>query len=85
MPRLMDKADWMQTVADVGAAENVWYENIVGNTDNVSFSLPEHGRYRVILVKLEGARKSQTISFDHHKRKDISQGQSSSWSCKIEW
>ena len=69
MPRLMDKADWMQTVADVGAAENVWYENIVGNADNVSFPLPERGRYRVILVKLEGARNPQNISFGHHKRK----------------
>ena len=68
MPRLMDKTDWMQTVADVGAAENVWYENIVGDADNVSVSLPEHGRYRVILVKLEGVRDSKTVSYSHHKR-----------------
>ena len=69
MPRLMDKADWMQTVADVGAAENVWCENIVGNADNVSFSLPERGRYRVILVKLQGNLEPQPISFSKQKRK----------------
>ena len=28
MPRLMEKKDWMQTVADVGSAENVWYGNV---------------------------------------------------------
>ena len=27
MPRLMEKKDWMQTVANVGSAENAWYEN----------------------------------------------------------
>ena len=69
MPRFMDKADWIQTVADVSAAENVWYENIVGNADNVSFSLPERGRYRVILVKLEGTRNPQSTSPGHRKRK----------------
>ena len=64
----MDKTDWMQTVADVGNAENVWYENIVGNSDNVAVSLPEHGRYRVILVKLEGVRDSHSVSYGHQKR-----------------
>ena len=24
----MEKKDWMQTVADVGSAESVWYENV---------------------------------------------------------
>jgi len=28
MPRLMEKKDWMQTVADVGSADGVWYENV---------------------------------------------------------
>ena len=62
MPRLMDKTDWMQTVADVDAAEHVWYENIVEDADNVSFPLPERGRYRVILVKLDGVLDSRPIS-----------------------
>ena len=68
MPRLMDKTDWIQTVADVGIAENVWYENIVGEADNVSFSLPERGRYRVILVKLEGGLDPHPISCSKQKR-----------------
>ncbi len=28
MPNLMKKKDWVQTVADVGAAEGFWHENI---------------------------------------------------------
>ena len=68
MPRLMDKTDWIQTVADVGIAENVWYENIVGDSDSVSFPLPERGRYRVILVKLEGGLDTHPISCSKHKR-----------------
>ena len=27
MPRLMEKKDWMQTMADVGPADDVWFEN----------------------------------------------------------
>ena len=69
MPRLMEKTDWIQTVADVGIAENVWYENIVGDADSVSFPLPERGRYRVILVKLEGDLNPRPISCSKQKRK----------------
>ena len=61
MPRLMDKKDWMQTVADVGSAKSVWYENVASDAD-VSFSLPESGRYRIIFVKLGDAFKPQTDS-----------------------
>ena len=28
MPKLMGKKDWMQTMAEVGSAESVWYENV---------------------------------------------------------
>ena len=59
MPRLMEKKDWMQTVADVGSADSVWFENVVGDTRDVSFSLPGSGRYRVIFVKLEGSPNVQ--------------------------
>ena len=68
MPRLMDKTDWMQTVADVGVAENVWCESVAGDSGNVSFSLPERGRYRVILVKLDGVYNPQSVSRDLPKR-----------------
>ena len=59
MPRLMGKKDWMQTVAEVGSVDGVWFENVVGDSRSVSFSLPESGRYRVIFVKLDGIPKVQ--------------------------
>ena len=52
MPVLMDKKDWMQTVANVSAAENVWHENISSDCDTVPLPLPGRGSYQVILVKL---------------------------------
>ena len=52
MPILMEKQDWMQTVANVSAAENVWYENISSCSDTVPLPLPERGSYQVILVKI---------------------------------
>ena len=69
MPRLMEKTDWMQTVADVGSADGVWFENVVGDSCDVSFSLPESGRYRVIFVKLDGVPKTQSASSSMGKRK----------------
>ena len=53
MPVLMEKKDWMQTVANVSAAENVWYENISSDYDTVPLPLPGRGSYQVILVKLD--------------------------------
>ena len=52
MPMLMEKKDWMQTVANVSAAENVWYENISSYGGAVPLPLPERGSYQVILVKI---------------------------------
>ena len=52
MPRLMEKNDWMQTVADVGAAESVWYDSIAADGGCIPLSMPESGIYRVILVKI---------------------------------
>ena len=52
MPRLMEKKDWMQTVADVGSAESVWYENVSADGGFFPLSVPESGMYRVILVKV---------------------------------
>ena len=71
MPRLMGKQDWMQTVADMGTAESVWCENIVGDALDVPFSLPEAGRYRVIFVKLADVQnKSMAQPISRHR--DIS-------------
>ena len=52
MPRLMEREDWMQTVADVGSAENIWYENVSAKSGVFPISMPESGMYRVILVKV---------------------------------
>ena len=52
MPRLMEKNDWIQTVADVGTAESVWYENVSANGGCIPLSMPGSGTYRVILVKI---------------------------------
>ena len=48
----MEKNDWMQTVADVGMAESIWYENVSADGGCVPLSMPESGTYRVILVKI---------------------------------
>lgn len=53
MPVLMEKKDWMQTVANVSAAESVWYENISSDSDTVYLPLPGSGSYQVILVKID--------------------------------
>ena len=52
MPRLMEKKDWMQTVADVGSADGVWYENVSVDGGHFQLSVPDSGIYRVILVKV---------------------------------
>ena len=52
MPRLMEKKDWMQTVADVGSAESVWYENVSAESGVFTIPVPQSGMYRVILVKV---------------------------------
>ena len=69
MPRLMEKKDWMQTMADVGSADDVWFENVVGDARTVSLSLPAAGRYRVIFVKLDGAPPVSPSSASHSNRK----------------
>ena len=61
MPRLMEKKDWMQTMAEVGSAESVWYENVSVDGGFFPLSVPESGMYRVILVKVgKGCSESST-------------------------
>ena len=64
MPKLMEKKDWMQTVADVGTAESVWFDDISADGEIVSLSVPEVGMYHVILVKVGGG-----MEVDPPKRK----------------
>ena len=65
MPKLMEKRDWIQTVANVGLADRVWSENI--STDDGSFSMPtlEAGTYQVIFVKIDKAKATAV----NHARK----------------
>ena len=81
MPRLMERRDWMQTVADVGTAESVWHENIAVEDGRLSLPMPESGMYHVIFVSLrreapQAIRKRydwlrQTVSCaPHHRRVD---------------
>ena len=58
MPRLMEKKDWMQTVAEVGSAKSVWYENVSADGGFFPLSVPESGIYRVILVKIDKTRQT---------------------------
>ena len=69
MPRLMEKKDWMQIMADVGSADDIWFENVAGDARTVSLSLPKAGRYRVIFVKLDGAPQVPSSSTSHSSRK----------------
>lgn len=64
MPKLMEKKDWMQIVADVGTAESVWFDDISADGEIVSLSVPEVGMYHVILVKVGGG-----MEVDPPKRK----------------
>ena len=69
MPRLMEKKDWLQTMADVGSADDIWFENVAGDACTVSLSLPEAGRYRVIFVKLDGIPQVPSSLISHSSRK----------------
>ena len=69
MPRLMEKKDWMQTMADVGSADGIWFENIAGDACTVSLSLPDAGCYRVIFVKLDGVSQVPSSLTSHSSRK----------------
>ena len=56
MPKLMEKRDWIQTVANIGIADRVWSENI--STDDGKLSMPtlEAGNYQVIFVKIDAKK-----------------------------
>ena len=61
MPRLMEKKDWMQTVADVGSAESVWYENVSVESGVFTIPVPQSGMYRVILVKVGKEQSTELL------------------------
>jgi len=57
MPRLMEKKDWSRVVSDFGNLDRVWQEDVTGNSDVVSLSIPETGTYRVFLVKVDEKKR----------------------------
>lgn len=59
MPRVMEKRDWARTVANVGSADHVWYENVMGRASTLSISVPERGMYQVILVKIDSPENDE--------------------------
>ena len=68
MPRLMEKKDWIETVAEVGSAEGVCYENVSADGGFFPLSVPESGEYRVILVKVGNG--SSTVRPRHKSAHD---------------
>lgn len=58
MPKLMERSDWVRTVASFCRAGAVWSEtvNIRGGLDTLV--LPESGAYQVVFVKLEDDRSN---------------------------
>jgi len=60
MPRLMERKDWTRMVSDFGSLDRVWQEDVAANSDVVSISLPELGKYRVFLVKVDVDEKKTT-------------------------
>ena len=53
MPKLMEKRDWIQTVANIGVADRVWSENISTSDGVLSMPTLEAGTYQVIFVKID--------------------------------
>lgn len=62
MPRLMEKKDWLRTVAEVGPAERIWYESVSGDGGLLPLSLPESGMYQVFLIKVDNVPKGERLS-----------------------
>ena len=58
MPKLMEKRDWIQTVANVSTADRVWSENILSQAGTLPLSIPEGGTYQVILIKIDSESES---------------------------
>lgn len=58
MPKLMEKRDWIQTVANIGVADRVWSENISTNDGKLSMPTLEAGNYQIIFVKIDAMKPS---------------------------
>ena len=65
MPRLLEKDDVMQTAVNLGRAEKVWSEQLVTESGDMTFKLPEGGAYQVILLKV-----NSSADFERPAKKD---------------
>lgn len=59
MPRLLEKDDVMQTAVNLGRAEKVWFEQLVTESGDMTFKLPEGGSYQVILLKVNSTTQEE--------------------------
>ena len=64
MPMLMEKKDWTQAVSSFATQDRVWQEDVSGDKNVVSLSLPESGRYRVFLIKIDETKPSRRSAHD---------------------
>ena len=53
MPMLMERKDWIRTIANVSHCDNVWYEDVSADTVDFPVRFPRIGRYQVILVSVD--------------------------------
>lgn len=74
MPRLMEKNDWIQTVADVDAAESIWCENVSIDNRYVLLPMPMSSSVRspcrmtdsLPAVKRASKKSSNCVIFSVH-------------------
>ena len=59
MPMLMERKDWIRTVANVSRGDNVWYEDVSADTVDFPIRFPKVGRYQVILVNIDEPQESK--------------------------
>ena len=82
MPRLMEKRDLIQTMADVGSADDIWFENVVGDARTVSLSYG--GSLPGDFCETEWSTPSAVIFDQPRQQKDLAEGSGSSRRSKIE-
>jgi len=82
MPRLMEKKDRSRVVSDFGNLDRVWQEDVTGNSDVVSLSIPETGTYRVFLVKVDEKKRPRRSAHDligHGRKYDSTPRTADEW------
>ncbi len=55
MRRLVENRGWMRAVAEVGAVEGIWYEDVVADGSLRSLAVLKCGKFHVFFVKVSNA------------------------------